>query len=216
LFLACADQVLKGSFALDLFDEVEREIYRLMVTNNTEPLIQSQMFKLAAIVLQHPSYKLKSLTLVNNSRGDIDGNVANTFVQVAASAQGVPAGLMTPQQRDSRGLSASGGAPGTPVRTGAAGPWASGGGGGFGTPISTQRAQFASPALSAQGLHLSVAGGGAGGSPAMSLRSPLSTSNMPLLQLQHSRLSTGGLLGFPNPPSNSTTPRMPLPLASSK
>jgi hypothetical protein len=83
-------QVQKGSSALDLFDEVEREIYRLMVTNNTEPLVQSHMIKLAAIVLQHPDYKLPSAALVNNARGEIGGNVPNCIGVVQAAAQ--PAG----------------------------------------------------------------------------------------------------------------------------
>ena len=88
--LICSDQILKGSFALDLFDEVEREIYRLMMTNNTDPLIQSQMFKLAAIALQHPSYKLKSLTLANNMRGEIGGNKSSAIGTIASAPAAAP------------------------------------------------------------------------------------------------------------------------------
>jgi len=72
-------QVNKGGHALDLFDEVEKEIYRLMVTNNFEPLVQSSMFKLAAVVLQHPLFKLKAASLQNNTKGEVGGNVAPTI-----------------------------------------------------------------------------------------------------------------------------------------
>ena len=98
------DQVLKGSFALDLFDEVEREIYRLMVTNNTEPLIQSQMFKLAAIALQHPSYKLKSITLANNTRGEIGGNKPSVIGAAAPTAVSGPVARLPARAAESFSL----------------------------------------------------------------------------------------------------------------
>jgi hypothetical protein len=99
-------QVNKGVHALDLFDEVEREIYRLMVTNNTEPLVQSNMFKLAALVLQHPAYKLKSASLVNNVRGEVGGNVASTIGSQALLAPAAAVQQQAAMGGNSQGLSA--------------------------------------------------------------------------------------------------------------
>ena len=57
-------------------------------------LIQSHMFKLAAIVLQHPSYRLKSLTMANNSRGEIDGNKSSGLGQTYTVAIAPPARIV--------------------------------------------------------------------------------------------------------------------------
>jgi len=85
--------IYKNKITVDLFDEVEREIYRLMVTNNVEALVTGPMFKLAAIVLQHPSYKLKSMTFVNNVRGEIGGNQPSTIGQNASSSAAATGGF---------------------------------------------------------------------------------------------------------------------------
>jgi hypothetical protein len=57
-----------------------------MVTNNVESLVTGPMFKLSALLLQHPQYQLKSMSLENNIRGEIGGNVAPTIGVVQAQA----------------------------------------------------------------------------------------------------------------------------------
>lgn len=55
---------MSADYAISLFDDAEKEIFKLMQTNNYETFVNSPFFKLAAVALEHPDYKLKHASSV--------------------------------------------------------------------------------------------------------------------------------------------------------
>jgi hypothetical protein len=90
-------QIYKNRITLDLFDEVEVEIFRLMVSNHVDGVVQSAKFRLVSLLLQHPAYQLPSMTRQNNTRGEIGGNTEGIFAGGRAERTGAhgrpPVGL---------------------------------------------------------------------------------------------------------------------------
>jgi hypothetical protein len=69
-----------------LFDDAEKEITKLVQSNNFGALVQTPFFKLAAITLDHPDYELKHATKLQTVRNQRRSQAAAARAQKNAAA----------------------------------------------------------------------------------------------------------------------------------
>lgn len=70
-------------FAVSLFDDAEKEVFKLIQTNNFEALVQTPFFKLAAMALDHPDYTLKHTSRLQTVRMGLAAAFAKKNAPVA-------------------------------------------------------------------------------------------------------------------------------------
>lgn len=81
-----------SEYSISLFDDAEKEIFKLMQTNNYETLASSPFFKLAAMVLEHNDYKLKNATSLNTVKMQQSIAIAKNNAAIAAAFQAKASG----------------------------------------------------------------------------------------------------------------------------